>query len=197
MPVVEDGFLSAFAAAWLPLFVAMDPLGLVPLFLALTDDMTTTERRRIGHQAVATAGIIALSFMLLGKWFMDALGITVPDFQIAGGLILFLVSSRDLLGGSATPPKSRADVGIVPVGTPLIAGPATLATLVMLMEAAGIPATLAAFLVNLALVFICFHFSATLVRLIGERGLRAFSKITSLLLAAFAVSMVRRGFQSL
>lgn len=197
MPAIDNGFWAAFAAAWLPLFVAMDPLGLVPLFLALTDDLDTAERRRTGHQAVATAGIIALSFMLAGAWFMNALGITVADFQVAGGLILFLLSSRELLGLGGRPSSVRRDVGIVPVGTPLIAGPATLATLVMLMESAGVTATLAAFLVNLALVFLCFHFSAALVRVIGERGLRAFSKITSLLLAAFAVSMVRRGLQSL
>ena len=183
--------------ALIPLFVALDPIGIVPTFLGMVSGIEPTKRRRIMHEAVWTAAIVAVGFMFLGKLIFAALGISVGDFKIAGGLILLVLAARDLLRtGPNTAPLSD-DFGVVPLGLPLIAGPATLTTLLILMDSVGIPFTLAALAINLCLVSLALHFSDRLAQWIGMTGLKAISKIVSLLLAAIAVSMIRHGWNTM
>ena len=190
-------WLEKLLLAWIPLFVALDPVGVVPIFLGMTAGIEAKRRNRITHQATWTAAIVAVGFMFLGKLIFKAVGISVGDFKVAGGLILLVLASRHLLqtGPSVTPLPE--DFGIVPLGLPLIAGPATLTTLLILMDSVGIPFTLAALVVNLCLVSLALHFSDRLAQWIGMTGLNAISKIISLLLAAIAVSMIRHGWQTI
>jgi multiple antibiotic resistance protein len=190
-------WLKLLLFAWIPLFVAIDPVGLIPLFLGMTDGIDPARRRRISHQALVTAAVVLVGFMFLGKLTFRVLGITVGDFKIAGGLILFILASRDLMRATGRPQVLPDDFGIVPLGLPLIAGPATLTTLLILMDSVGVGYSLAALLLNLLVVALAFHFAEGLARLIGQTGLRAISKIIALLLAAIAVSMIRRGWQSM
>lgn len=192
-----DEALEKFLMAWIPLFVAMDPVGLVPIFLGITRGLDAERRRKIAHQATITAGVVAVGFMFLGRFVFQALGITESDFQIAGGIILFALATRDLLGQPEKTTVTLEDVGVVPLGLPLITGPATLAAVLLLMETVGIAVTLLALLVNLLLVAWGFRCSERLVRWIGLPGLRAVSKIIALLLAAIAVNMVQRGWQQM
>ncbi len=188
------GWLSSFLQAFIPLFVAIDPIGLAAIFLALGKNASPALRRRIAHQATWTGGGVALLFLFLGASIFAALGISVHDFQIAGGLILFILAARDIVQSSVqdnTPPAE--DFGVVPLGMPLIAGPATITTLLILTETPGLGMTVVALAANLVLVTLAFAYSEKLARLIGETGLRAISKIISLLLAAIAVNMIRRG----
>jgi multiple antibiotic resistance protein len=186
--------LRKFALAFIPLFVAIDPIGLGAIFLAMGQDVPPAKRRRIAQQATWTGGGVALLFLFLGQSIFTALGITVHDFQIAGGLILFILASRDLIQPAVEEPLKLADdFGVVPLGMPLIAGPASITTLLLLSETLGVAITLAALVVNLLLVVLTFVTSARLGRLIGATGLRAISKIIALLLAAIAVNMIRRG----
>jgi multiple antibiotic resistance protein len=137
---------------------------------------------------------VALLFLFLGKGTFAAIGITVGDFQVAGGLILFVLASRELFhSAAAAPAKLSEDFGVVPLGMPLIAGPAVITTLLLMTEAVGIIPTLSALAVNLGLVALAFAYAENLAKLIGPTGLRAISKIIGLLLAAIAVSMVRKG----
>jgi multiple antibiotic resistance protein len=190
MPESAEKFLQAF----IPLFVAIDPIGLAAIFLALGQGVPAATRKRIANQAAWTGGGVALLFLFLGASIFAALGITVKDFQIAGGLILFILAARDLTQSAAEePPKLADDFGVVPLGMPLIAGPALIATLLLLSQTVGMPVTLVALVVNLALVVLTFASSEWLGRKIGGTGLRAISKIISMLLAAIAVSMIRRG----
>ena len=183
--------------AWIPLFVAIDPIGLIPMFLGMTEGVDPVRRRRISHQALATAAVVLVGFMFLGKLTFRVLGITVGDFKIAGGLILFVLASRDLVRTDGGPQVLPDDFGIVPLGLPLIAGPATLTTLLILMDSVGANCALAALVLNLLVVALAFYFAEGLVRIVGQTGLRAISKIIALLLAAIAVSMIRRGLQSM
>ena len=124
-----------------------------------------------------------------------AVGITTSDFQIAGGLILFILAARDLVHSAAEEPTKLADdFGVVPLGMPLIAGPASITTLILLAQTLGFAISLAALAVNLGLVVLAFAYSERLVKLIGATGLRAISKIVSMLLAAIAVNMIRKGW---
>lgn len=192
MPLIEQ-----FLLAWIPLFVALDPLGMIPLFLGLTSDLSPQERRQVARQATLTAAAVAVGFMLLGKAVFTALGIGVADFQIAGGLVLLVLAGRDLVAPERVEPARGPDPGVVPLGLPLIAGPGLLTALLILMDGPGFLPTLLALAVNLALVHLALRYGARLARLVSLRGLRALSKVIALLLAAFAVSMIRRGWQSL
>lgn len=193
MPEVLEKFLLAF----IPLFVAVDPVGVLPLYLGISQGVDAQRRRRITHQATVTALVVAVAFMFLGRWIFRMMGISVPDFQIAGGLVLLALATYDMVVGAPPVAYRGEELGVVPLGLPLIVGPATLTTLLILMDSVGVGYTLAGLLTNLALVNVSFRSSETLARWIGLSGLRAVSKVTSLLLAAIAVSMVRRGFQAL
>jgi multiple antibiotic resistance protein len=187
--------VERFIQAFIPLFVAIDPIGLAAIFLALSRGTAPAAKRRIAHQATLTGGGVALMFLFLGQTIVTALGITVSDFQIAGGLILFILAARDLIHSAAEEPAPLADdFGVVPLGMPLIAGPATITTLLLLAQTKGLAVTLTALVVNLVLVVLAFAYSEWLGRKIGQTGLRAISKLISMLLAAIAVNMIRHGW---
>jgi multiple antibiotic resistance protein len=194
MPALVERFLQAF----IPLFVAIDPIGLAAIFLSLGRGVPADQRRRIANQAAWTGGGVALLFLFLGRSIFAAVGITVSDFRIAGGLVLFILAARDLVQSAAeAPPKLADDFGVVPLGMPLIAGPATITTLILLAQthAVGVEMALAALVANLGLIVLTFAYSESLDRLIGSTGLRAISKIISMLLAAIAVNMIRQGWR--
>jgi len=191
-------WLSKFLQAFIPLFVAIDPIGLAAIFLGLGQNVAAERRQKIADQAVWTGGLVALGFLLLGKSIFAALGISVGDFQIAGGLILFILAAKDLVQSAAEPEKLPEDFGVVPLGMPLIAGPASITTLLVLAQnqAIGLVVTLVALAANLVLVVLALHYSDWLGRKVGATGMRAISKIIAMLLAAIAVSMIRQGWKS-
>jgi multiple antibiotic resistance protein len=182
-----------FLQAFIPLFVAIDPIGLAAIFLGLGQGVPAAQRQLIARQATMTGGVVALGFLFLGASIFKALGISAADFQIAGGLILFILAARELILSPAMAEKLPADFGVVPLGMPLIAGPALITTLIALSQTLGVGLVLAALVVNLVLVILAFAYSDRLGRLIGRTGLRAISKVISMLLAAIAVSMIRNG----
>ena len=191
-------WLTKFLLAFIPLFVAIDPIGLVAIFLGLGQNIPAERRQKIADQATWTGGLVALGFLILGQSVFKALGISVSDFQIAGGLILFILAAKDLIQSAAEPEKLPEDFGVVPLGMPLIAGPASITTLLVLAQnqSIGLAVTLVALALNLVLVVLALHYSAWLGRKIGATGLRAISKIISMLLAAIAVSMIRQGWKA-
>jgi multiple antibiotic resistance protein len=191
-------WLSKFLLAFIPLFVAIDPIGLAAIFLGLGQNVDQAQRQRIASQATWTGGLVALGFLFLGQSVFRAVGISVSDFQVAGGLILFILAARDLTQSAAEPEKLPPDFGVVPLGMPLIAGPASITTLLVLAQndTVGLVVILVALAANLALVVFALHYSDWLGRKIGATGLRAISKIVSMLLAAIAVSMIRQGLRN-
>ena len=189
-------FAEHFLQAFIPIFVAIDPIGLAAIFLGLGRGLAPAQRQRVGRQAALTGGAVALLFLFLGANIFRALGISVSDFQIAGGCILFLLAARDLLQPAVEPRKISADFGVVPLGMPLIAGPALITTMLLLAQSLGMAVALAALGVNLILVILAFAYSEQIARVLRPTGMRAISKIISMLLAAIAVSMIRRGLAS-
>lgn len=191
MPFWAEHFLKAF----IPLFVASDPVGLAAIFLAMSAGVPPADRRRVARQAALTGGIVALAFLFLGRSIFAAIGITVSDFQVAGGLILLVLASRELvLPASTESLRPTDDFGVVPLGMPLIAGPALITTLLVLVDTVGLGTTLLALAANLALLAAALNNAERLGSLLGSTGLRAISKIVALLLAAIAVAMIRRGW---
>ena len=191
-------WIERFLQAFIPLFVAIDPVGLAAIFLGLGQSLPAARRQKIANQAAWTGGAVALGFLFLGQSVFKALGISVSDFQIAGGLILFVLAAKDLVHTPAEPETLSDDFGVVPLGMPLIAGPASITTLLVLAQtqAIGLVVTLVALAANLGLVVLTFRYSEWLGGKIGPTGLRAISKIIAMLLAAIAVSMIRQGWRS-
>ena len=181
---------------FVPLFVAMDAIGVLPILLPLTQDMKVSERRRVTRLAVLTALGLGLGFVAVGKGIFLFLGIEVADFLIAGGLILFLLAAKDLITGKMVEAEASvgADmIGVVPLGTPLVVGPAVLTTLLILVDLYSIVIVVVAFIVNLAIAWLLFAQANRVVAFLGQGGVRAASKIVSLFLAAIAVKMIRQG----
>jgi len=191
-------WVTKFLQAFIPLFVAIDPIGLAAIFLGLGQNVPKAQRQKIADQATWTGGLVALGFLFLGQSVFTAVGISVSDFQIAGGLILFILAAKDLIQSAAVQEQLPEDFGVVPLGMPLIAGPASITTLLVLAQsqAIGLAVTLVALVVNLAIVVFALHYSEWLGRKIGPTGMRAISKIVSMLLAAIAVSMIRHGLKN-
>ena len=188
--------LRPYILSFIPLFVAVDAIGNIPIFLSLVEGSSKTQRNRIIRDAVFTALAVAIIFMFIGTWVFSLLGITIPDFQIAGGALLFVIAVRLLLPGvqkSALTSSHDKDIGVFPLGTPLITGPAVLTTTLMMMNSFGVLATLAALVLNMFFVWITLVKTDTIMKVIGPSGIRAFSKIIYILLAAIAVMMIRHG----
>ena len=186
-------FLRNYGLCLIPLLVAMDPVGLLPVYISLTERLDLKRRRIVILQAAATALLLALGFMLVGKGVFRVLGIEMPDFLVAGGVILFVFALMDLFGLGRRRSQSEENVGAVPLGTPLMAGPATLATSLLLMGQFGFVPTIAALTTSISVSAAMLLAADRVVRLIGPAGARIASRIAALLLAAYAVMMIRLG----
>jgi len=147
-------------------------------------------------QSALTALCLATGFVFLGKGVFHLLGITMGDFMIAGGAILFCLAITDIIN----PVKKRRipskDLGVVPLGTPLIVGPAVLTTSMVIISQYGLLATLISVVANILLAGAIFASASVLIKVLGEAGSKALSKITSLLLAAIAVMLIRKGLEN-
>ncbi|EPR43806.1 multiple antibiotic resistance (MarC)-related protein [Desulfovibrio sp. X2] len=192
-----SAWISSFLLAFIPLFVAIDPVGMAGMFVGLTDGIDDAVRNKVAKQAAVTAYVVTLAFMGLGSFIFKALGITIADFQIAGGLILLIVSTRGLLDYERKAFSLSEDFGVVPLGLPLIAGPAVLSAVLVLKDTAGLSATVVAMTLCTYLTYLSMRHVRGVVRVLGKRGIRAVSKLIALLLVAFAVHMIRVGWQTL
>ncbi|HEY6205220.1 MAG TPA: MarC family protein [Chthoniobacterales bacterium] len=188
--------IKSFLLAFIPVFVAIDPIGLVAIFIGLGTSASRDDRRHQAFLGIFTALVISVGFMFLGRFIFAALGITVADFQVGGGLILLVLAVREIVGIGPQDRGGSDEFGVVPLGMPLIAGPALLTALLILVDSVGLFFTLLSLFVNLALVAVALCNAEGFSRLMGRQGLRGVSKIIALLLAAIAISLIRRGWQA-
>ena len=188
--------LKPFILSFIPIFVAVDAIGNIPLFISLAEGASKKQKNRIINESVSTAAIMAVMFMFVGKWVLRLMGITIPDFQIAGGGLLFVISVKLLLPGSGkfiAANGNEKDVGVFPLGTPLITGPAVLTTTLIMLDNYGLAATSVSLILNMFIVWITLVKADFLMKIFGSGGTRAFSKIMYILLAAISVMLIRRG----
>ncbi|HUW46667.1 MAG TPA: MarC family protein [Dehalococcoidia bacterium] len=188
--------IRELALTFVPLFFAMDAVGNLPIFLALTQEIRATRRRQTVNLATLTALGVGLGFVAIGKAIFLLLGIEVADFLMAGGIILLILAIRYLITGKMVETQDLSaseTVGVVPLGTPLVVGPAVLATLLLLMGQYRIPIVLSSFILNLVIQWLVFRQADRIVDFLGRTGANAVSKIVMLLLAAIAVKMIREG----
>jgi multiple antibiotic resistance protein len=189
-------YLEPFILAFIPIFVAVDAIGNIPLFISMVEGMSKKQKHRVIIDSVTTATCVAILFVLIGKGVLGFIGITIPDFQIAGGALLFIISVRLLLPGASKGLLSDGqdkNIGVVPLGTPLITGPAVLTTTLMMRDGYGLLPTFVSLVVNMLIVWLTLARADVIMKLMGANGTRAFSKIMYILLAAIGAMMIRKG----
>lgn len=192
--------------AFVALFVVIDPIGLAPLFVALTRGMTQRARMRIGLRAVGTATALLLLFGLAGESVLGFLGISMPAFRIAGGLLLFLTALDMLFERRTKRREDQADddaedPSVFPLAMPLIAGPGAIATMILLTGQSGgdpiyVAEVMGVMLAVLALVLLLFALAGGMERLLGATGINVVTRLLGMLLAALSVQFVLDGLRA-
>jgi multiple antibiotic resistance protein len=188
--------LKLFGEIYVTLLVIVDPPGMVPVFLALTGTMPAKQRIRAGTQAVALALGVIVVFAVAGQTLLDYLHVQLPALQGAGGLLLVLVALQLLTGKTDAPEEQggTTNVALVPLGTPLLAGPgAIVATMLFVQRADGLTDQVIIGLGILAVmltVWIVLRFSGLIVKLLRPGGIEVLTRIAGLLLAAIAVQLI-------
>jgi len=188
-------FGESFVLTFIPLFIVIDAIGNLPILVSVTEGISTGQRRRMINIAVITATIVGLAFLFFGRLILNALRIQVGEFAIAGGLILLVLSIKYMVTGHMIDASKEEMSAVVPIGTPLVVGPATITTLLFLtdVEKFTLYTVLLSFILNLVITWIVFMLGSQFVRFLGQGGVKAISRVFNLILAAIAVSMVIRG----
>jgi len=182
---------------FVPLFIVIDAFGNLPFLITAGQDMDKRQRRKMVHYAVLTATVVGLIFLFFGQFILNVMNIKVPEFAIAGGIILLILSIRYMVTGHMITVVKEEMVAVVPIGTPLTVGPATITTLLLLAGRFPLYIVLISFAINMLVTWIIFLLSQKIAGFMGQGGLTAISRVFSLLLAAIAVSMVIGGLKSL
>ena len=194
---MEHSGPESFVLTFVPLFIVIDALGTLPFVISFSEDMSRPERRKMIHIATLTAVIVGLAFLFFGRFILNVLDISVGSFAIAGGLILLALSINYMLTGRMVEAIKEEMVAVVPIGTPLMVGPATITTLLLLVTQFPLYIVLLSLLLNLFIAWLIFLLGNQIVRFTGQGGLKAVSKVFNLLLAAIGVSMIIRGLELL
>ncbi len=188
--------LKNLPMTFIPIFVAMDVFAVLPIFISVTSETAEDQKKIIVKHSIITALAVSLAFVAVGEVVFTILGITVDDFKIAGGLLLLVIAVLDLLRYGDRR-KIEDTIGVVPIGVPLIVGPAVLTTLIVLIDHYGVIPTIISLIVNLIIVWASFVKAEVIIRLIGRNGIIALSKVMAILLASIAVMMIRLGITNL
>ncbi len=197
--------LAALITAFTTMFVIIDPIGLAPVFLALTQGMTPTHRRRLATRACLTGAALLTLFALAGEAILNFVGITMPAFRIAGGVLLFLTALDMLFERRQSRREDRADEAeathddpsVFPLAIPLIAGPGAIASIILLSGSTtgwiGLVEVLLVMLSVIGIVFLMFLAAAPLERLMGRTGIIVVTRLLGMLLAALAIQFILDG----
>ncbi|HXQ48266.1 MAG TPA: MarC family protein [Thermoplasmata archaeon] len=202
--------LALYAAIIVTVFALVDPIGTLPFFVSLTEGFDAKDRQVVLNRAVITLVAVLTTFALVGRFLFQAFGFTLAAFEVAGGILLFLVA-YDMLRGEVTrtklspgdaDPSRRSDVGIVPLGIPLLAGPGAISTVMIYEGNSGsdpfvIVATFVAIGVVTVLAYAIFRYGQRILRSVGRVGVMAMTRVLGLMLAAVGVQFVANGILGL
>jgi multiple antibiotic resistance protein len=186
-------YLQDFVLTFVPLFIVIDAFGNLPFVITMGEGMIQRERTKMVHVAIITATVVGLVFLFFGQFILKVMNISVGSFAIAGGIILLVLSIKYMTTGHMVTTVKEEMVAVVPIGTPLTVGPATITTLLLLALQFPLYIVLISFALNMLITWVIFLLAQRIARFMGEGGLRATSRVFSLLLAAIGVSMIIRG----
>lgn len=184
--------VSPFIRAFLALFIITDSIGNLPVFMALTEKQSEQKRRNTLRIAVLTGFVLLLVVSLVGTGVLAIFNITLSDFRIAGGALLFVIAILILIGGKWTEEEDE-DVGAVPLGCPLLVGPGAITTAIVLIGDFGLYVTLFAIMANFVVAWIIFLFAENIHKFLGHTGSKIVTKIMAILIAAIAIKFIHKG----
>jgi multiple antibiotic resistance protein len=189
--------LSDFWLSFIPLFIAFDVFGVLPLYIKFIHKLDDERRRKNLRDSLLTAFFTALLFVVVGSKIMEYLGISIKDFLIAGGIVLFVIAAKDIIVGQSETLKDDEMYGVVPLGVPLLAGPAVLATSIIIRNNYGFIYFFISLVLNLIICTIVLKFSQYIIKYLGKRFVEAMSKVFSLIIASIAIMFIRKGLQGM
>jgi multiple antibiotic resistance protein len=188
-------WLNSFLLTFVPLFIVIDALGTLPVVITLSEGLNKHEKLKMIHLSTATAAVVGLAFLFFGQFILKLMGISVGSFAVAGGLILLILSSKYIITGKMVDAVKEEMIAVVPIGTPLLAGPATITTLLLLSGQFPLYVVLISFIVNIIVAWIVLLLGNRIAGFLGRGGLKAVSSVFNLLIAAIAVTMIFRGLE--
>lgn len=187
-------FILDLAKAVITLFIIVDPLGNIPIFISLTKGMARKDRQKAFRTAIFTGFVLLISFALVGQQIFMLFGISLYSFMIAGGILLLIISIRILVRGEwkeeSTQPES---IGVVPIGFPLLVGPGAITTTILNLQASGVIITTIAVLIVFAIVQTILRLIDPIYRFLGSSGSLVISRLMALLIAAIAIQYILDG----
>ncbi|MCH9719342.1 MAG: MarC family protein [Actinomycetia bacterium] len=190
---------ALFGSVFVTLFVIMDPIGIIPVFLGAVGNRPQREVRRLAWQAALTSLLLITVFAIFGDWILDYLNISLPALRVAGGLLLLLVALRLLTSGEVAKVDAddAANVALVPLGTPLLAGPGAIVAAILFVRSADQTADYLAITLGIVaihlVIWLSLRFSTGILRVLRPAGVTVLSRIAGMLLAAIAVQLIADG----
>lgn len=210
-PLMSAWFdITVFISAFMTLFVIVDPPGCAPIFATLTQGTSKTHQRTMAYKSVGVASVILIGFAFVGEWLFSKLGISLDALRIAGGIMLFIIGLNMVFEKRTETREDRAedileeienpeDISVFPMGIPMIAGPGTMASLLLMMgnqsDHSGEIAVMAALISVLVITLISFLLAGPLIKLMGKTFTNVLTRVLGVLLATLAAQFVLDGIQ--
>jgi multiple antibiotic resistance protein len=193
--ITIDIILQHLYLSFLPLLISINVLSVIPIYLLFIKNTNAQQEKNIINKTIITMLIIGIGFLFIGKMIFLIMGIKISDFMIAGGALLFIISINTLIKHSDNHIETldKESLAITPLAIPLLLGPATFASLLIVNNMYGYIITIIAFILNLIIVYIVLYKAKNILKYLGENGANAAGKISALLLSAYAVMMIRVG----
>ena len=187
-------FLIQVAKVVIALFIITDSIGNLPFFMGMTEGMASLERRKVFFSALLTGLLMILVFAVAGSLVFDLFDLTLDDVKIAGGILLLIISIEIVMRGKIGY-EHKEDVGIVPLGCPLLVGPGAITTVLMMLKIYNVYAVITGVIICFLLIWLVLYFAENIFALLGRNGSLVVTKIAGIIMAAIAVRFIRQGVQ--
>lgn len=199
MELLSESFFEDLIRSTIALFVVIDPIGSVPVFIALTQKMEKAERKSVTKIAIITAAGLLFLFAVAGTQILTIFGITISSFMVAGGILLFIVAIELLTHGEwrFAAGGTKDESGVVPLAFPLLAGPGAITTVMISYQTAGLLATAVSILIVIGLTFLVLTYVDRIYKVLGRRGSIVVTRVFAVLVAAIAVQFIVDGIREL
>jgi len=190
-----EAFFYPFLKSLIALFIITDSPGNLPFFLGLTEDQTLAEKRKTFGVAAATGFILLLTFLFVGMAALDLFDVTLNDFKIAGGILLLLIAVEIMLRGKLNI-EHKEDMGVVPMGCPLLVGPGAITTSIVLLKLYGYTVVISAIVACFVLIWLILYYADFIHKILGKNGSLIITKVAAIMIAAIAVQFIRQGIMA-
>jgi multiple antibiotic resistance protein len=187
-------FVTEFVKASIALFIIVDPLGNIPIFVGLTEKLGEPQRKRVFNVATLVGVVLLLVFAFTGLEILNIFGLSIYSFEVAGGILLLIISIRILVSGSFHEgTESPESIGAVPIAMPLLVGPGAITTTIFNLQAYGIIVTILAVVVVLTVTWVILRFMHSIYRFLGKTGALVIARVMALFIAAIAIQYILTG----